>query len=395
MRAVCYRCFKPQITCICESVPRLQNRTPITVLQHPRERHHPLGTVRFLELGLQSVRVIERGPGETAAPVLPPGAGVLYPAKDARDLALLPASERPPQLVVLDGTWHQAKTLYRDTPWVQSLPHYTFGNIPPSRYRIRREPRPEYVSTLEATLHALRCLEPDLVGVEELLEAFDRMIDDQIEQVRARTSPSARTRKRRRGVAGLPRALFERFESLVLVYAEACNPGVPSHEAEGTEAEPWRASELLYFAGYRLSDGDAFELLIRPAQGSLNQRHLAHLQLSDAARARLEPGVPFAEFRRRWAAFSRPGDVYAAWNQSALRWLEEPGREKGDHVLLKAAYGRLDRHGGALEEIAAAEGFAPAPVPFSGRARTRVGNALSLLQLLRQVPMTDPWDGAD
>src|ERR1700712_753983 len=52
-RAVCYRCFKAQLTCICARLPSVDNRTQVLVLQHPRERLHPIGTARFAQLGLQ------------------------------------------------------------------------------------------------------------------------------------------------------------------------------------------------------------------------------------------------------------------------------------------------------------------------------------------------------
>jgi DTW domain-containing protein len=395
-RSVCYRCFKPSSTCVCESIQPVNNRTGITIVQHPRERHHPIGTARFLQLGLSHVRLLEDTAGrlrEEQDVAMPPGTGVLYPSPDAIDLATLPREQQPSHLVVIDGTWHQAKTLYRDIPWLKQLPHYRFTPKAESRYRIRREPRVDYVSTLEATLAALSFIEPELGDFEGLLTAFDRMIDVQIARAATRTQKRVRVRRRAREYLGLPRAIFENYDKLVVVYAEAASRQFFDAELPPSSPAPRFAlddphrkeSELLYFAAHRVSTGETFEALVAPSVGALNERHLAHMQLSEQERARLLPAPSFSEFQQRFAEFQRRGDVYAAWNQSALRWLDTPTTSKGDHILLKAAYGGLGRAGGALEVIAQVEGFAPVPVACSGRARERMGNALGLLGFLRAV----------
>jgi DTW domain-containing protein YfiP len=110
----------------------------------------------------------------------PPRTALLFPSTDARDLRTLSPEEHPRGLVVLDGTWSQVRSLYRENPWLDALPHLALSPAAPSRYRIRRAPRPEYVSTIEATVAALRILEPDTPGLNGLLEAFDSMIEAQI-----------------------------------------------------------------------------------------------------------------------------------------------------------------------------------------------------------------------
>jgi DTW domain-containing protein len=396
-RSVCYRCFKPTATCVCGDIRQLANRTGITILQHPRERNHPIGTARFLQLGLSDVRLFEDTDSRlrtAESPVsLPPGAGVLYPSENARDLGSLPESERPKHLVVIDGTWHQAKTLYRDIPWLHDMPHYKFTPNAPSRYRIRREPREDYVSTLEATLEALALIEPDLGPVDDLLRAFDAMIDRQIEHAKHKTEQRVRTRRRVPAYRGLPRGIIEDYSRLVLIYAEGCSRSFLNSAPEtltggsarfGLHDARREESELLYFGAYRIATGEHFEVLLAPSSGVWNERHLAHLGLTKKERERLSPEPDFAGFIERWRQFTRPEDVFAAWNQSALRWLDPP-TEKRQHVLLKAAYGRLERCGGALEDIAAAEGFEALPLDFAGRARQRLGNALGLLHFLRRL----------
>lgn len=178
-RAHCYRCFKAAVTCVCASIERVANRTGILVLQHPRERLHAIGTVRFARLGLRHVRVRSCVPGTDASTPLPPRTALLYPAPGAPDLAALPRSEHPRHLVILDGTWTHARKMYATQTWLHALPQVGLTPAEPSRYRLRREPLPHYVATLEAIVAALRILEPEVDGLDALLRSFAAMIDRQ------------------------------------------------------------------------------------------------------------------------------------------------------------------------------------------------------------------------
>ena len=181
-RASCYRCFKPRVACICSAIRRVDNCTTVTILQHPRERFHALGTVRIARLGLARAHVEWCAPWEDAGAIrdrLPAGAALLYPAPGARDLAQVPAAEHPRHLVVIDGTWFLAKKIYDAHAWLRALPHVSLTPSRPSGYRIRREPQAHCLATLEAIVDALRILEPETAGLDGLLDAFATMIDRQ------------------------------------------------------------------------------------------------------------------------------------------------------------------------------------------------------------------------
>lgn len=102
------------------------------------------------------------------------------PGPGAHDLETLAPEARPRRLVVLDGTWPQARKLLRDNSWVAALPRVCLRPKQPGQYRIRRAPRPEQLSTIEAIVEALRILESDTEGLDALLAAFHTMIDRQI-----------------------------------------------------------------------------------------------------------------------------------------------------------------------------------------------------------------------
>lgn len=164
----------------------VDNRTQVVVIQHPRERQHPFGTVRLVRLGLRNAQVHVASRGEVDSgearcpPVAPPGAVLLYPSAEAVPLEDLETP--PPAMVVLDGTWPSSRTLLRANPWIGELPRVTLRPTRPGNYRIRKAPRPEVqLSTIEAIVAALSVIEPQTTGLDGLLTAFDAMIDHQIE----------------------------------------------------------------------------------------------------------------------------------------------------------------------------------------------------------------------
>ncbi len=104
---------------------------------------------------------------------------LLYPGPGARDILREPPTG-PVTLVVVDGTWPQARRVVRDNPALAALPRYAFTSPEPSRYRIRREPDGAYCSTIEALMHVLGVLEGDPARFRALLPPFEAMIDAQL-----------------------------------------------------------------------------------------------------------------------------------------------------------------------------------------------------------------------
>lgn len=187
--------MRPQPSCVCDLVRPVDNRTRVMIVQHGAERRHPFGTVRLARLGLRNAEVYVAHRDDAGRNCCPPrelpGAVLLYPAREAVRLDLLPAPPRT--LVVLDGTWSTAAKLRRDNAWLQALPMVALAPTAPGRYRIRRAPRPDVqLSTIEAIVAALQTLEPDTPGLGGLLEAFDGMIDRQIALKHERYGPRPR-----------------------------------------------------------------------------------------------------------------------------------------------------------------------------------------------------------
>ena len=116
---------RPQIA-FARMIPSIANQTDILILQHARERFHPFNTARILKKALAKSRLVVGYTPDLAAADVPynVNAGLLYPSDDAVSLHSLGDLERPSQLVVIDGTWHHAKTIFRDVPALHKLPRF-------------------------------------------------------------------------------------------------------------------------------------------------------------------------------------------------------------------------------------------------------------------------------
>ena len=75
---------------------------------------------------------------------------------DRHDQPRLSSAPKLEGLIVLDGTWSQAKTLWWRNPWLLKLERIALQPREPSMYgKLRKEPRREWVSTLEAIADVL------------------------------------------------------------------------------------------------------------------------------------------------------------------------------------------------------------------------------------------------
>jgi DTW domain-containing protein YfiP len=197
----CPRCHKPLPLCICDSITPIENRVSLLILQHPQEQDRALGTARLTALHFANA-VLKIGlswPSLSKAlgrPVHDPSRwAVLYlgSAKVAdletdRDIvainrkgeiednqrAILKDIEG---IVLLDGTWSQAKALWWRNAWMLKCQRVILGPARPSRYgQLRREPRRDGLSTIEAAAMLLGSLEkrPDIAAT--LNDSFERML---------------------------------------------------------------------------------------------------------------------------------------------------------------------------------------------------------------------------
>jgi DTW domain-containing protein len=375
-RSVCARCERPSVVCVCATLSPLQTRTRVVMLQHPRESDVPINTARLVELQLERAELhvgIRLGEvPELRARLDDPGAPpiLLYPGEGARDLAEAPPPG-PVTLVVLDGTWWQAKKLFQHNPELARLPRYGLSPTAPSRYRIRREPALHCISTIEAIGEALALLEPGGFDREALLRPFDAMVEHQLryaEQRSARRHLAFRERARK---PRLPRQLLERAHDLVVGYGEA-NAWPRGSELGGD-------AELLHWVAERVTTGERFEAILAPRR-ALSPSFSAHTRVPAEL---VLAGESVAEFRRRWLAFRRPADLLAGWGSYGTDRLVAEGVDAPERLELRELARRQLRRSTGEVSACAQELGAVLPEPWArGRAGERLTAAVAVTRAL-------------
>lgn len=211
-RKVCGGCLRPEVLCLCDSRPdrKFETKTTILVLQHPNEfRKKTFSTVPLMSLVLENVHIkvgynfavddiplvryfIKNG----RQPLL------LFPSDRARSLETSvdfsnhelagtrtsPLSNDDNLLILLDGTWAEAKRMATQSPELLSAcQHVAFSSSRRSLYDpVRKEPEEHCLSTLEAAAEAIELLEGAKEEANSLRCILQAMVDNKLEMERSR-----------------------------------------------------------------------------------------------------------------------------------------------------------------------------------------------------------------
>jgi DTW domain-containing protein len=182
-------------------VTPIDNRVALLILQHPQEQDKVLGTAKLAAASLTNATFkiglswasLSKALGRTADPkrwaILHLGSARAADFPKGREVVVLDKKGQPlpdqdkelahiEGVVVFDGTWSQAKTLWWRNAWVLKGKRVALNPKRPSLYgNLRREPRREGLSTIEAAGMLLSRLEKRPEIETRLNENFQRMLD--------------------------------------------------------------------------------------------------------------------------------------------------------------------------------------------------------------------------
>ena len=207
----CYKCFRPMETCYCKYIKQIETGIKFIFLIHPKEAYkQKTGTGRLAHLSLpgselvigidftKNKRITELLHDERYFPV------VMYPGEDAwtaggvRETAphTLKEAVGDKQLLVflVDATWPCAHKMLRLSPNITSLQKISFTAGYKSEYMFKKEPREDYLSTIETCYYLIKELQAagfcpsDKTenNVEPLMDVFRRMVRFQIDSQKER-----------------------------------------------------------------------------------------------------------------------------------------------------------------------------------------------------------------
>lgn len=327
---------------------------------------------------------------------LQPRTGLLYPSSQAKTLSDLPPNEKPQQLVIIDGTWSQARSLVRDLSQLKDLPHYKLTPTQPGQYRIRLEPTDTSLSTVEAAAEALRELEPETHGVDQLLIAFGQMIQRQLDHPRVGREHYSGGPKSGSTI-NIPSRLLGNPASIVIAYGESgyrecANPVILAGGIQTPETSR-RHSVLprspLFWVAKRLSaceseSGETFSHFLKP-DVPLTDSFLRHLELN---RDQFVDADSPRQFCEAWKAFLHQGDTVVVYSQGTIGLLENVAADFEKCLALKSInFDHRPRRRTLSEFVEQEKLKCEAADPNHGRAGKRLVNAVALTKYLRRVAL--------
>lgn len=197
----CPRCGKIAPLCVCADIEPFETRVSLVILQHPQEQDKALGTARLAALHFKDAVVkiglswasLSKILGYTADPqrwaILYLGSARAEELAPDRDLVVLDKKGQAEArqgavlrelegVIVLDGTWSQAKALWWRNAWMLKCRRVLLNPSQPSRYgNLRKEARRDGLSTIESTAMLMSRIEGRPEIEQSLLESFSRLLD--------------------------------------------------------------------------------------------------------------------------------------------------------------------------------------------------------------------------
>lgn len=144
----CQRCLLPKKNCLCASLQPQQARSRFCLIMFDSEPMKPSNTGRLIADILPETQAFgwsrtEPDPALLAAvknPQLQPL--VVFPQSYAEPgrqvINTPPTSGKPPLFIMLDGTWSEARKMFRKSPWLDNLPLMSLTLTTPSNYQLRQ-----------------------------------------------------------------------------------------------------------------------------------------------------------------------------------------------------------------------------------------------------------------
>lgn len=180
-RLICPDCERPIKTCLCSEIIQLSCDYQLIILQDPKEAKHALSSAPILAKSITGARLLI---GETFDPINLLGNNwqqeslLVFPNEDSLS-GIEAAQLKFKYVILLDGTWRKVSRLLHLNPWLTQIPSIAIQAMNASEYKIRKSPREDGLSTIEAAVSILNDLQAGK-DFSPILTAFKKMIALQI-----------------------------------------------------------------------------------------------------------------------------------------------------------------------------------------------------------------------
>ncbi|XTZ39392.1 tRNA-uridine aminocarboxypropyltransferase [Salmonella enterica] len=176
----CQRCLLPLRNCLCDTIKAVPANSRFCLVMFDTEPMKPSNTGRLIAdilpntLAFQWSRteppqaLIDLCKSDDYQPM------VVFPASYAgseRQVLTVPPADKPPLFIMLDGTWTEARKMFRKSPYLDALPIISVDLSRVSAYRLREAHAEDQYCTAEVAI-ALLDLARDNTAAQALGEHF-------------------------------------------------------------------------------------------------------------------------------------------------------------------------------------------------------------------------------
>ncbi|RUR88508.1 tRNA-uridine aminocarboxypropyltransferase [Pectobacterium versatile] len=179
----CQQCLLPATNCLCHTIQAQESRSRVCLIMFDTEPLKPSNTGRLIADILPETQAFrwsrtEPDPELLATLQNPDVQPYLVFLADAAEegrqvFQQLPAAEKPALFVLLDGTWPEARKMFRKSPYLDNLPILSLNVEALSRYQLREASNAGQHCTAEIAI-ALLAQAGDIVAADALSQHFDR-----------------------------------------------------------------------------------------------------------------------------------------------------------------------------------------------------------------------------
>lgn len=181
-RELCPHCDRPIKTCLCESMCLLDCDYQLVIFQDPKEAKHALSSAPLLAKSIEGAHLIvgeQFDPNEIFGERWQQECLLVFPHQSHITAAQARGAGFK-YLILLDGTWRKVSRLMHLNSWLNELSCIAIELTNASEYQIRKSPREDGLSTIEAAVEVLNALQPEK-NFSPILGAFRKMIQFQID----------------------------------------------------------------------------------------------------------------------------------------------------------------------------------------------------------------------
>ncbi len=194
-RGTCYNCYRPQSSCMCKYINKIQTNTQFIILMHFKEfRKTKNGTGRFTYLSLPNSKIfigIDFSNHKEINEIIDDknnNCFILYPDNNSINLNTtnIQDGSKKNVIFIIDSTWACSVKMLRVSKNLHNLPRVSFTHTKISQFKIKIQPKEYCLSTIESTLCVLELLNNHNIEniiqdkFEKFLEPFHKMIEYQL-----------------------------------------------------------------------------------------------------------------------------------------------------------------------------------------------------------------------